>query len=149
MQDTVRAIWSRLGTSVENGGRIRALLDGIGEYAGERTYAPTAPYAPGVTGVALRLSQAEDLQRALREQPDSWEAELGRLLATLIAHNLVGVYPSEAKGQRWAVYYLNRALCVRYRLPLGLGGWQPVSPDTLHAWSKGDRVRSPQGRLAA
>jgi hypothetical protein len=32
----------------------------IGPYAAERTYRPSAPYATGVTGVALRHSQAEE-----------------------------------------------------------------------------------------
>lgn len=149
LKTAVNEIWRRLGTSVEDGSRIRSLLDGIGQYAAERTYRPSAPYAPGVTGVALRHSQAEELQTAVRDQPDSWQAQLGRLLATLLAHNLVTVHASEAKGQRWAVYYLNRAWCVRYALPLGFGGWQPVTSETLYSWSRGDRVRSPQTTLVA
>jgi hypothetical protein len=145
----VARLWERLGTGVPDANAVRGLLDGIGTYAQERTYEPNAPYAPGVTGVALRRSHAEELQMAMQGRPDSWEARLGRLLATLIAQNLVTVRPSEAKGQRWAVYYLNRALCVRYGLPLGLGGWQPVDAEELLAWSHGDRVRPGQGRLAA
>lgn len=144
----VAAMWDRLGGGVPDANAVRGLLDGIGAYAQERTYEPNAPYAPGVTGVGIRRSQADELQGAIHDRPDSWQALLGRLLATLIAHNLVTVRSSEAKGQRWAVYYLNRALCVRYGLPLGLGGWQPVPPETLHAWSRGDRVRPAQGRLA-
>ena len=149
LKSAVNELWRGLGASVEDGARIRSLLDGVGQYAADRTYRPSAPYAPGVTGVALRHSEAEQLQTAVQEQPDSWHAELGRLLATLLAHNLVTVHPSEAKGQRWAVYYLNRAWCVRYALPLGFGGWQPVSAETLYSWSRGDRVRSPQRTLVA
>jgi hypothetical protein len=149
VERAVKTMWNRFGTGVRDGNSVRGLLDGIGAYAADRTYEDTAPYAPGVTGVAIRRSQAEHLQAALTDQPASWEAQLARVLATLISQNLVTVRPSEAKGQRWAVYYLNRALCVRYRLPLGLGGWQPVSPDTLYGWSIGDRVRPSQPRLAA
>lgn len=149
LKSAVNEIWRGLGTSVEDGARIRSLLDGVGQYAAERTYRPSAPYAPGVTGVALRLSSAVELQTAVREQPGSWQAQLGRLLATLLAHNLVTVHPSEAKGQRWAVYYLNRAWCVRYALPLGFGGWQPVTAEMLFSWSRGDRVRAPQTTLVA
>ena len=149
LKSAVNEMWRGLGASVEDGARIRSLLDGVGQYAADRTYRPSAPYAPGVTGVALRHFEAEQLQTAVKEHPDSWHAELGRLLATLLAHNLVTVHPSEAKGQHWAVYYLNRAWCVRYALPLGFGGWQPVSAETLFTWSRGDRVRSPQRTLVA
>jgi hypothetical protein len=149
LKAAVTEMWRRLATSIEDGARIRSLLDGVGQYAAERTYRPNAPYAPGVTGVALRLSEAEQLEVSVRERGDSWQAELGRMLATLLAHNLVTVNHSEAKGQRWAVYYLNRAWCVRYELPLGFGGWQPVSAEMLYSWSRGDRVRTPQRTLAA
>ena len=148
LKGAVARLWREIGIGVEGGARVQTLLDAIGEYAAEKTYQPTAPYAPGVTGVALRRSQADEVQRALRDEPESWRAELGRLLAALIAHNLVSVQSSEAKGQRWAVYYINRALCVRYGLPLAYGGWQPVTTDRLYEWSRGDRVRSQQ-RLAA
>jgi hypothetical protein len=143
----ITAIWRRLETSVEDGARVRNLLDGIGEFAAERTYRPNAPYAPGVTGIALRQAEAEEVEQAVRERSESWEAELGRLMATLLAHNLVTVQPSEAKGHRWSVYYLNRGLCLRYRLPLAFGGWQPVTPERLYSWSRGDRVRSPQAAM--
>lgn len=149
LKNAVDELWKRLGTSVEDGPRIRSLLDGTGQYMAERTYRPNAPYAPGVTGIALRLSEADQLEHATSKTPDSWQGDLGRMLATLLAHNLVTVNPSEAKGQRWAVYYLNRALCVRYRLPLGFGGWQPVTGETLYSWSRGDRVRNPQRTIAA
>lgn len=144
LKGAVLKLWREIGIGVEDGARIQTLLDAIGDYAAEKTYQPTGPYAPGVTGVALRRSEAEELQQALRDEPGSWRAQLGRLIATLIAHNLVSVQSSEAKNQRWVVYYLNRALCLRYALPLALGGWQPVAAERLFEWSRGDRVRTQQ-----
>jgi hypothetical protein len=140
----VRAIWDQLGSAVEDATKVRGLLDGIGGYCAQRTHLPNAPYAPSVTGVALRRSQAEELQKAARDSPDSWQGELAKTLGTLIAHNLVTVQPSEAKGQRWAVFYLNRAWCVRYGLALGYGGWQPTDPETLWAWVQRDTVGTQQ-----
>lgn len=148
LKGAVGKLWREIAIGVEGGARVQTLLDGIGDYAAEKTYQPTAPYAPGVTGVALRRSEADEVQRALCEEPGSWRAELGRLLAALIAHNLVSAQSSEAKSQRWAVYYVNRALCLRYGLPLAYGGWQPVTAERLYEWSRGDRVRSQQ-RLVA
>lgn len=140
----VKRMWDELGTGVESGSQVRSLLDGIGTYCAKRTYLPNAPYAPSVTGVALRRSQAEELQEACGAQADSWHGRLGRILATLIAHNLVTVQSSEGKGQQWAVFYLNRAWCVRYRLALSYGGWQPTRPDELWSWAQGDAVREQQ-----
>jgi hypothetical protein len=39
------------------GTRAARLLDGIGSFCREKTFQPTAPYAPGVTGI--RFSQTE------------------------------------------------------------------------------------------
>lgn len=142
----VKRKWEELGSGVEEGSRVRSLLDGMGGYCSERTYLPNAPYAPSVTGLALRRSQAEELQRACDDKAGSWQGRLGRILATLIAHNLVTVQSSEGKGQRWAVFYLNRAWCVRYGLALSYGGWQPTNPDQLWGWAQGDAVR-PQQKL--
>jgi hypothetical protein len=92
----------------------------------------------------VRRSQAEELQEACAAGADSWQGRLGRLLATLIAHNLVTVQSSEGKGQRWVVFYLNRAWCVRYGLALSYGGWQAVRPDELWSWAQGNAVREQQ-----
>jgi hypothetical protein len=142
----VKRMWDALGSGVEDGARVRSLLDGMGGYCAERTYLPNAPYAPSVTGLALRRSESDRLQRATREDPDSWDGRLGRILATLIAHNLITVQASEAKGQHWAVFYINRAWCVRYRLALSYGGWQPTDSKRLWSWTQGDAVR-PTKRL--
>jgi hypothetical protein len=145
IERSVKGMWNQLGSAVESAARVRGLLDGIGAYCAERTYLPNAPYAPAVTGVALRRSEAEELQRVGRAGEQSWQAELARTLGILLANNLLTVQASEAKGQRWAVFYLNRALCVRYRLALGYGGWQACSPEQLRLWAEGDAVGGQRG----
>lgn len=146
LQRAVRSMWKQLGSSVEGAARVRALLDGIGNYCAERSYLPNAPYAPSVTGVALRRSEAEQLQEAAAAGTTGWRSQLARTMGTLLAHNLITVQASEAKGQRWAVFYLNRAWCVRFGLALGYGGWQPSGVEELWAWAEGNTVRT-QARL--
>lgn len=141
IERATKAMWDELPGSVEGGTAVQNVLDGVGEFCAEHTFRPTAPYVPGVTGIALRRSDSVMLQEAVEDKRGTWEATVGRLLANMLVHNLVQAQPSEAKGQRWVVYYLNRALCVRYQLPLGYGGWQPVTPDQLLGWSSSDRVR--------
>jgi hypothetical protein len=145
LRRAVRRLWDELGSGVEESSRVRGLLDGVGSYCAEKTYLPNAPYAPGVTGVALRRGEAETLEIACVEEPDSAIGVLGRVLSVLVAHNLVTVQSSEAKEQHWAVYYLNRAWCVRYGLPLQYGGWQPVDIDQMWRWAEGRT--NPQQRL--
>jgi hypothetical protein len=144
----VKSMWDRLPTSVGYGRALQNLLDGIGQYAAERTYLPNAPYAPGVTGIGIPLADSKQLANARLEQPGSWQARLASLVSSALAHNLLSVQPSEAKGQRWNVLYLNRALCVRYRLPLQYGGWQPARLSTLYEWSESGRVRQVPQALA-
>jgi hypothetical protein len=146
---SVRGLWATIGRSLQDGAHVRGLMEGFGQYCAQRTYLPSAPYAPGVTGLALRRSHAETLQDACEARADSWEGRLGRILASLVAHNHVSVQPSEAKGQRWVVYYLNRAWCVRYGLPLGYGGRQPTTAEQLWGWSRQDQVRSAPRMVAA
>jgi hypothetical protein len=137
LRRAVRRMWDELGSGVEEGIRVRALLDGVGNYCAERTYLPNAPYAPGVTGVALRRHEANELHLASMQAPESPQGVLGRVLSILIAHNLITVQPSEGKEQHWVVYYLNRAWCVRYHLPLQYGGWQRVDIEKLWQWAEG------------
>lgn len=117
------------------GTRAQSLLDGIGAYLREKTFLPNAPYAPGVTGI--RLTQYE-LSRIRPEQTRGSEpfSILGRVLSECVAENLLTTRSSESSGAREAgtVFYLNRTLCAFFDLPLGYGGWQDVTVETLIGW---------------
>ncbi len=123
------------------GSRAQRLLDSIGSYCRERTFLPNAPYAPGVTGVRLSISEFERLKGTKTETTSL--STLRRVLAECIAENLLTVRPSSASTSRegGTIFYLNRTLCAQYGLPLQLGGWQDVSADTLAQWT--EKGRSP------
>lgn len=118
------------------GARAQRLLDSIGAFCYDQTFAPNAPYAPGVTGV--RLSRAE---LAKLSAPGAFGPPgliLQRVLAECAAENLLVQRESQATGSRdsGTVFYLNRSLCAYYGLPLQMGGWRDVSVGELMRWTE-------------
>ena len=128
------------------GSRARRLLDSIGVFCREKTFAPNAPYAPGVTGVRLSQSELNKLSEVINPI-GSKNALLIRVLAECAAENLLFAKLSAASTSRenGTVFYLNRALCAYYDLPLQQGGWQDVTATDLVDWM--ERGLSPSRRL--
>jgi hypothetical protein len=129
------------------GGRAQRLLDSIGSYCRERTFLPNAPYAPGVTGVRLSLSEL----RKLRSNETSLirnRLTLSRVLAECVAENLLFTRESSesTSRERGTIFYLNRTLCLHYGLPLQMGGWQDLATEQLVDWMEEGRGRVPSTR---
>ncbi|CAN7757875.1 hypothetical protein LJR130_006952 [Variovorax sp. LjRoot130] len=116
------------------GTRAQRLLDSIGAFCYDQTFAPNAPYAPGVTGV--RLSRAELAKLIAPGAFGPPGVALQRVLAECAAENLLVQRESQATGSRdsGTIFYLNRSLCVNYGLPLQMGGWRDVSVGELMRW---------------
>jgi hypothetical protein len=117
------------------GTRAQRLLDSIGAFCYDQTFAPNAPYAPGVTGVRLPHGELTKLTAANKPLGPAG-ATLQRVLAECAAENLLIQRESQATGSRdsGTVFYLNRSLCAHYGLPLQMGGWRDVSAGDLMKW---------------
>nr|WP_126963222.1 hypothetical protein [Microbacterium oleivorans] len=124
---TSRDLWDAVVRRVNHGEEVRRLLELIAERAREETYRPTAPYAPGVTGLAVPFSDLSVLNEGARSGGPA--ARLGRALTSAVANNLIEISsePVKTKGRFWAVLSLNRLLCPAYDLPLQRGGWRETS----------------------
>lgn len=124
-----------ISRSHSEGTRSKSLIDAVGSFCREKTFAPTAPYSPGVTGV--RLSQTE-LGKLLQGKggPEKLVNNLRRVLSECVSDNLFFIKVSAATTGREGghVFYLNRTLCAYFGLPLGLGGWQDVKVTELIEW---------------
>jgi len=117
------------------GARAQKLLDSIGTFCREKTFLPNAPYAPGVTGVRISMTEFSKLNNT---QGPSIEqlAILKGVLSECVAENLLITKPSVASTSRegGTVFYLNRTLCAFFGLPLQMGGWQDVKIQELATW---------------
>ncbi len=126
--------WDGLVRRIPRGYEARRLLEGIGAFCRRETFRPTAPYAPGVTGIALTM----DDRRQLIDSPDDEIRHLVGLrgvLTSLVAHNLLMPrLDHQNNGRNYVVFYLNRLLCVQFELPLGFGGWRAKSLRELGQW---------------
>lgn len=116
---------------------IRTFVGAIARFARSETYKPNAPYSPGVTGIAITMSDRDKLRDKsfLDTRPDA--QRLASIIATCLAHNILEAVPNYPQGyQFWMVLYLNRLLCVHFELPLYYGGWRSKSIDELCRWQK-------------
>jgi hypothetical protein len=113
------------------GSAIRQFIDNLGLFFEEVTYRPYAPIAPGVNGFGLTRQQIE---QAAGPSVQTLDAQVFReVLTNAVAGNVLSVRATK-QGQAGAekiVFYFNRILCIRFRLPLNYGGWQPLPTDLL------------------
>jgi len=110
-----------------HGQDVLRLVDKITKFCVQRTYEPNAPYAPGVTGVALLMGDWEQLC-AIGDNVDHEHHRFANALRSALTNNLLTMRLGyECKGNRWALLYLNRALCAAVHLPLHYGGWKEWS----------------------
>ena len=126
--------WEGLVRALPRGADARQLLLAIETYSRQQTFRPTAPYAPGITGIAITMAE----RKVLIDNPGGRAKHLSKLrdvLTSLVAHNLLIPYLNRQQGGRsLVVFYLNRLLCVQFGLPLGRGGWRHRPLEELNAW---------------
>lgn len=122
------------------GSRALMLLDSIGNFCREKTFQPNAPYAPGVTGIRLSITELEKFRSPKGLLADSIST-LKNVLSECVAENLLVKRSSLASTSRegGTIFYLNRTLCAHYGIPLQMGGWQDVKIEDLVTWLKTSR----------
>ncbi len=121
----------------KNGRDVLRFLDAVGQFCHQETYRPNAPYAPGVTGIAILMHDRETLldQANLAKNPSA--ASFASILATALAHNLLHAEVDyKVKGNRYMVLYLNRLLCPKYQLPLQFGGFREKPMREFIIWAE-------------
>lgn len=135
LRKSIKAVWKEFPQRVRYGTQVMRFLESIGGLAQWETEKPNAPYSPGVTGVAISMSERDTLKTALQKGADKQVILLGEVIASCIAHNLLEITLNQkCKGQYWMVMYLNRMLCVHFGLPLQYGGWREKRLTDLQGW---------------
>ena len=122
---------------VPNGKEVIKLLESIERLAQWETFKPNAPYAPGVTGIAISMDERAKLIELGIKEKHSKYYKLATTLSACISYNLLEPSLERSQGQKgttWMILYLNRLLCVYFGLPLQYGGWRPKKIDELSKW---------------
>lgn len=116
------------------GGAIRQFVDNLGQFCNYVTYRPNAPIAPGVTGFGLTRQQ---MKAVSSDVPES--AIFREVLTNAVAGNILSIRKVKQgqKGEEKIVFYLNRLLCIRNKLPFNYGGWQPITLPSLIKMAQG------------
>lgn len=136
IRQVARGRWEQLVRRVPRGYEARRLLEAIGAFCKQQTFRPTAPYAPGVTGIAITMADRAQLIDRPAEKIRSF-LPLRDVLTSLVAQNLlVPRVDHQNNGRTYVVFYLNRLFCVHFGLPLGYGGWRHKSLSTLLRWQE-------------
>lgn len=127
---------STLPREIPYGSDVQKLVRAMGTFCQEETYRPTAPYAPGVTGVGISTAESARLREAAESSGDGPLQRLSRVIASAIAHNVLEVRSDvKVKGGTWTVFHLNRLYCPVFELPLEYSGFRErVGLDQLASW---------------
>lgn len=127
---------TRLAELPRRAGRdVLRFLDAVGKYCRYETYRPNAPYAPGVTGIAISMSDRERLLDPTFLRGSDLHRRFADMLAAALSQNIFRAeLDRSVKGGRYMVLYLNRIVCLKYRLPMGYGGFREKSLREFIGW---------------
>jgi hypothetical protein len=131
--------WSELSRLIPFPEQVKRFLQRFYEYAFKETNRPTIPYAPGVTGFALKEPSELKLITNGFWLDDELYRPLVNVLSTCISFNLLEkreISQGKKGSDPETVFYLNRWLCARFNLPFGYGGWRHIKPGELLKWIK-------------
>jgi hypothetical protein len=136
LKEIVEKKWKELNKILPYSLEIINFLTTIGEVCSKDTYLPNAPYAPGVTGFAIKTSPSLFRNEAWTDS--ELYTPLVNVISTCVAFNLLEIKEVNQgeKGQKWEVYYLNRWLCLKFNLPITYGGWRAKNIQDLLRWTK-------------
>lgn len=129
--------WEEIPRRIPNGRDVQRLLGAIRDFALWETNKPNAPYAPGVTGIAISMRDRDNLiNQEVRSRHPEYE-RIAQVLSACISHNLLEASLDRSQGQigkTWMILYLNRWLCLHFGLPLHYGGWRPKNLEDISVW---------------
>lgn len=142
-------LWESIPRTVPNGRDVQALVREIVAVASEENAKPRMPYPPGVTGTALLMAERGILLDPGYRASHPGAQRLFAALAAAVAHNILHAdLDYSVKGNRYMVLYLNRLLCPRFGLPLGLGGFKERRLSEMTNWMQKLPAHAPRRNAA-
>lgn len=149
VRDASREYYRSL-VNLPDGDLVVRFVDAVGKLSLNEAKKPTLPYPPGVTGTALSMNDRSRLRDLKSPSSVPGALELRSALVSAIANNVVWIeLDYRVKNGRFMVIYLNRLLCPRFDMPLGLGGFRERHLSEMARWMiTGDEyAASSQGSL--
>ena len=127
--------WRELPDRVPRYGDVMILVNRIARISQEETNRPTAPYAPGVNGIALSMDDRAVLLDPSARARIPGADRLFEALAAAIARNvLIPEVNYAVKRTRVMLLYLNRLLCPRLNLPVHRGSFRERDLVEVSSW---------------
>lgn len=118
--------WEDILRTFSRGSEIKNFITNIARIGIEGLEKNTASYS-GVTFTGIGIKNS-DIKKELEK---SQLSDLMSLLKICVAYNLLSIqdikHGNAENDTVYKVFYLNRWICVKFRLPLGYGGWKPLS----------------------
>ena len=127
--------WKDLSTNVPLFDDIKKLMDSIGQYCYNETYVPNAWNSPGINGIAITMTQRNEIKDTILKDKNHQYFKLARCLTICIAYNLIDFKLNyKCKGKDWMILYINRIYCAKYQLPLNNGKFKEKTLRDLLGW---------------
>lgn len=140
LNNTVKQQWEDMDFRYTNIDEIKRFLDNIADWGAASRRAERDSYAGGAyTGIAIN---SEELRQGLTKPK---YAQLITILSSCMASKYLE--RRENRKGELVVFYLNRWLCVHYRLPLAYGGWKKCSLDKALEMCQKSRVTYSEEQL--
>lgn len=131
----VNTRWRDLSMNVPQFDEIKKLIDSIGQYCNSETFVPNAWNSPGINGIAITMTQRDEVKNKILKDKNHQYYKLARCLTICIAYNLIDYKLNyKCKGREWMILYLNRIYCAKYKLPLNNGKFKEKTLKDLLGW---------------
>lgn len=139
IKGVARRHWDDIERINHNGSDVKRFLESFCKYARSENTS-NAPYAPGVTGFGMTNTTWSEIKNGHTDDR-RWIADV---LHTCLSQNYLKIKTAK-QGPRGSepkmILYLNRLLCANAGLPVGRGGWRPISTSELVRWLNSDDGR--------
>lgn len=137
LTEVARKKWEEIPRVIPNGKQVQRFLESIGALSLRETEKPNAPYAPGVTGIAITMNERNILIDSITSENNREYYELAYVISACISNNLLEAEIDRRQGgKKWMILYLNRWLCLHFGLPLNYGGWRGQKISEMANWTE-------------
>ncbi len=148
-EDVIKKIvnlrWKELNTNVPLFDDVKKLMDAIGQFCYSETYVPNAWNSPGINGIAITMTQRNEIKDKILKDKNHQYYKLARCLTICIAYNLIDFKLNyKCKGKEWMILYINRIYCAKYQLPLNNGKFKEKTLKDLLGWLTNGLIIKPK-----